>query len=61
MKVEVVNGNIVITLPINSALPLSASQKTRVAATTGGFKTSEATINGLPISVSVNCTVPKAA
>ena len=53
MKVEIKNGEIIITLPI-SPRP-SASGKSLVIASTAGNKASTAQHEGKPVIVGVNC------
>jgi hypothetical protein len=58
MQVEIKNGNLIITLPLNSSPSLSSTGKTLICAGTGGFVRSTAQINGKPVSVSVNAVIP---
>jgi hypothetical protein len=53
MKAEIVNGCLVLTLPLGTPAP-SASGKTLVVASSHGNKTTAATIDGKPIVVGVN-------
>ena len=59
MKVEIINGNLVITLPINQHPEPSASGKTLVVASSHGNKATDAKVNGKPITVGVNAYVPR--
>jgi hypothetical protein len=53
MKAEIVNGCLVLTLPLGTPAP-SASGKTLVVASSHGNKTTTATVDGKPIVVGVN-------
>lgn len=53
MKIEVREGNLVITLPLQTPTP-SASGKTLVVATTRGNIKTDVLINGKPVTVGVN-------
>lgn len=57
MKVKIENGMLVIALPVDDKLPLSKSGKARILATTHGFAAG-GTFNDLPVSISLNATVP---
>jgi len=59
MNVEIKNGNLVITLPMQNPPAPSASGKTLVVATTRGNKPTTATVDGKPIVVGVNAYIPK--
>jgi len=56
MDVQVVNGNLVITLPLQKPA-LSKSGKSAIVAGTGGFAASTAQVDGKVIHVSVNAIV----
>jgi hypothetical protein len=58
MTVEVKDGNLVISIPLSPARP-SASGKTLVVATTGGFTTTTALVDNKPIKVNVTATIAK--
>lgn len=53
MKVEIVNGNLVITAPLGRPVP-SASGKTLVVASSHGNKETGAKIDGKPVVVGLN-------
>jgi hypothetical protein len=53
MKAEIVNGCLVLTLPLGTPAP-SASGKTLVVASSHGNKTTSATVDGKQIVVGVN-------
>jgi hypothetical protein len=53
MKAEIVNGSLVLTLPLGTPAP-SASGKTLVVASSHGNKTTTATVDGKPIVVGLN-------
>jgi hypothetical protein len=59
MKVEIINGNLVITLPINQPPEPSASGKTLVVASSHGNKATDARVNGKPVTVGVNAYVSR--
>lgn len=53
MKVEIKDGNLVITIPMQEPRP-SASGKTLVVATTSGNVVSTAQVNGKPVIIGLN-------
>ena len=53
MKAEIVNGCLVLTLPLGTPAP-SASGKTLVVASSHGNKQTTAQVDGKPIVVGVN-------
>lgn len=57
MKVEIKDGQMIITIDLEKSPRASKSGKTKVVATTGGFKVSDAEIYGQKIAVSVNATI----
>jgi hypothetical protein len=59
MNISIESGILVIKVPIDNALPLSKSGKTRIVYTSGGFIPTQATIDGKPVSVGLNVIVPK--
>lgn len=58
MKVTIENNELVIRVPMQEPRP-SASGKTLVVATTSGNKTTEATINGKPITIGLNAYIQR--
>ena len=56
MKAEIINGNLVLTLPLGKPTP-SASGKTLVVASSHGNQKTEAKVDGKPIVVGVNAYV----
>jgi hypothetical protein len=58
MNTEIKNNNVIITLPLNPAPSLSSTGKTFIIAGTGGFVRTTAIVNGKPVSISVNVTIP---
>ena len=58
MKAEIKNGELVLTLPLHAPKP-SASGKTNIVFSTGGFAGTGQAVGGKPISVSINATVPR--
>lgn len=54
MKVEIKDGNLVITLPMAANPVASASGKTLVVASTHGNVKTEVQVNGKPVVVGVN-------
>lgn len=53
MNAKVENGNLVITLPLQTPSP-SSSGKTLIVATSGGNKQTDLAINGKPVTIGVN-------
>jgi hypothetical protein len=53
MKAEIINGNLVLTLPLSTPTP-SATGKTLVVASSHGNKETTAKVEGKPIVVGVN-------
>jgi hypothetical protein len=53
MNAEIINGNLVLTLPLQKPTP-SATGKTLVVATSHGNQKSEVTVNGKPVHIGVN-------
>lgn len=56
-KVSADGNKLIITIDLNKKPAPSASGKTLIAASTGGFVATEAKLNGSIINVSVNATV----
>ena len=56
--IDKAKNEIVIRLPLQSPR-LSTSGKTNIVAGTGGFSRTDATIDGKPVSISVNVTIPR--
>lgn len=54
---RVLNGVLIISIPLNKNPQPSQSGKTLVAATTGGFVQTDAKLGNKAISISVNATV----
>lgn len=61
MKVKTQDGKLVIEIELEHTPRPSASGKTLVVASTGGFKVTDAVVDGKPVSLSINAIVPKAA
>jgi hypothetical protein len=59
MKAEIIEGNLVITIPVQSPLRPSASGKTLLVATTGGNIATAAIVDGKPVIVGVNAWIKK--
>lgn len=57
MNAEIVNGNLVVTIPVEQGLPLSPSGKTRRVASSRGNVLTSATIEGKPITIGFNAWV----
>ena len=53
MHVKIENGNLVITLPMQTPSP-SSSGKTLIVATSGGNKDTDVIVNGKNVTVGVN-------
>lgn len=58
MKVEVKNGHLIITIPMQEPAP-SASGKTLVVATTRGNRVTEVEIEGKPLIIGLTAYVNK--
>lgn len=58
MKVEVIDGNLVITIPMQEPTP-SASGKTLVVATTSGNKETEVKVQGRPVIIGLNAYIKR--
>lgn len=58
MKVEIKDGALHITMPLSPPRP-SASGKTLVVATTGGFLSTTASIDGKPVKINLSATIAK--
>ncbi len=54
MKVELKDGNLVITMPINPNPSPSASGKTLVVASSSGNKQTDVIVNGKNVTIGVN-------
>jgi hypothetical protein len=58
METKIENGKLIISIPLSPARP-SASGKTLVVATTGGFTATTAVVDGKAIRVNVTATIAK--
>lgn len=58
MKAEIKDGNLILTLPLQTPTP-STSGKTLIVATSGGNKATTAIVDGKPITVGVNAYIAK--
>jgi hypothetical protein len=58
MKAEIVNGELVIRLPIGKPVP-SASCKTLVVASSHGNQKTDAKVDGKPIVIGVNAYIAR--
>lgn len=58
MKAEIVNGNLVITIPMQTPTP-SATGKTLVVASSHGNVKTSATVNGKEITIGVNAYITR--
>jgi hypothetical protein len=54
MNAKIENGNLVITIPLNSTPVPSKSAKTLLVASTHGSAPTAAVVNGKPVTVSLN-------
>ena len=61
MQVKIKDGKLVIEIEMEKVPRVSKSGSTRIVASTGGFKATTAEIDGQPVSISINATIPKAA
>lgn len=59
MKIEIKDGQLIITLPMNAIPVPSASGKTLVVASTHGNQATTAIVNGKPAVVGVNAYIPR--
>ena len=57
METTIENGMLVIKIPLEKTPRPSSSGKTLVVAATNGFTSTNATVDGKPISISVNATI----
>ena len=57
MKAEIVNGELVVRIPVNDPPRPSASGKTLIVATSGGNKATTAVVNGQPLVIGLNAYV----
>lgn len=57
MKAEIKDGNLVITMPLQTPSP-SASGKTLVVATTHGNMKTDVLIQGKPVTIGLNAYIP---
>ena len=53
MNAEIKNGNLIVTIPMQTPTR-SASGKTLVVASTRGNKTTEALVDGKPVTIGLN-------
>ena len=58
MKAEIINGNLVITVPLQQPTP-SKSGKTLLVATSGGLKLSGVEVDGKEVTIGLNAFVRK--
>lgn len=59
MKVEIKDGQLIITIPVMDPPQPSASQKNLVLATTRGNVRSEATYQGKQVVIGLNAYIPR--
>lgn len=58
MHTKIENGNLVVTIPMQTPTP-SASGKTLVVASTSGNKTTEVMIDGKPVIIGFNAYIKR--
>jgi hypothetical protein len=58
MKTEIINGNLVITIPMQAPTP-SASGKTLVVATTSGNKETDVKVDGKNVTIGLNAYIKR--
>lgn len=59
MKAEIIDGNLVITIPANTSKPSpSASGKTLIVATTSGNVKTTVLVSGKPLTIGLNAYIP---
>jgi hypothetical protein len=54
MKAEIKDGNLVITIPMQTPTP-SSTGRTLIVASTGGNKETDVQVNGKPVIIGLNC------
>jgi len=59
MTAEVKDGVLLIEIPLERKPRPSTSGKTLLVASTGGFRTTEAEVQGQKVKISVNATISK--
>jgi hypothetical protein len=59
MKAEIVNGNLVLTLPLQKPPTPSSSGKTLLVATSHGTQKTNLTVDGKVVSIGVNAFIPR--
>jgi len=59
MKAEIVNGNLVITIPVQTPPTPSKSGKSLVVASSNGNKATAAQVNGKPIIIGLNAYIQR--
>jgi hypothetical protein len=57
MHVEIVNGKLVCTIPLQNPTP-SSTGKTLLVATCGTWQPTTAQVNGKPVSVMIHASIP---
>ena len=58
-KAEIQDNNLIITVPLEDPPKESKSGKTFVVASTHGFSSTDAKVEGKPVWISVNATIKK--
>lgn len=59
MKVEIKDGNLIITIPMQTPTPSSTGKTLVVASSRGNVKT-DAMVNGKPVTIGLNAYIPAA-
>ncbi len=59
MQVEIKDGNLIITVPVSTALHTSKSGKTLIVATSAGNKETEVEVQGKKVIVGFNAYIMK--
>ena len=59
MKAEIKDGNLIITIPVETELRPSASGKTLVVASTHGGMVSSVQVNGKPVTINLNAYIKR--
>jgi hypothetical protein len=57
MQVEIKDGNLVISIPVNNPMPLSKTGKSKLVASTGGNLVTAIQIDGKPVKIGLNAFV----
>lgn len=59
MKAQIIDGNLVVTIPMNPTPQPSASGKTLVVASSSGNKQTDVMVNGKPVTIGLNAYIAR--